>query len=48
MLYRDISLVSISGLRGSLHVHRARDAQGRLFRGIIRYVKFMFDGGVLT
>jgi hypothetical protein len=28
MLYRDISLVSIFGLRGSLYVQRAGDAQG--------------------
>jgi hypothetical protein len=28
MLYRDISLVSIFGLRGRLYVHRAGDAQG--------------------
>lgn len=47
MLYRDISLVSISGLRGSLHVHRARDAQGVSLQSEGPYEAKVVDGTCL-
>jgi hypothetical protein len=47
MLYRDISLVSIFGLRGSLHVQRAEEAQGVSFQTEGPYEAKVVDGTCL-
>jgi|SRR5215471_6990803 len=47
MLYRDISLVSIFGLRGTLYVQRVRDAEGVSVQAEGPYEAKVIDGTCL-